>query len=94
VRRSDYLDIGGYDERYKGSSVAHTDFACRWLNEFGRPHRASCDVFHRWRRMDFWPCEALEDIQARKFFAEREKAGFPPLDRDSYWGKFSSQVSS
>jgi hypothetical protein len=86
VQRSDYLDIGGYDERYKGSDLAHLDFACRWLNECGRPRRATCDLYHRWRRMEFCADDEVDEMQARKLFSEREDAGFPPIERSMYWG--------
>ena len=82
VPRSDYVDMGGYDERYTNSELAHIDFACRWLNEFGRPHRAKCDIFHRWRRLEFWTGETSDQVQARKHFAEQEQAGFPPLAKE------------
>ena len=67
---------------YADSELAHIDFACRWLNECGRPHRAQCDVFHRWRRLDFWSGGASNETEGRKHFAEREQAGFPPLDKE------------
>jgi len=92
VPRLDYIDIGGYDEGYGGSDLAHIDFACRWLNEFGRPYRANCDVYHRWRRFEFWVGEATDEIQMRKHFAEREQAGFPPLAKGARGGQSSAQL--
>jgi hypothetical protein len=68
VRRSDYLDAGGWDERYKRSDLAQIDFACRWLNKFGPPRRAVCDVYHRWRRLEFWAGGALDGTQARSTY--------------------------
>jgi hypothetical protein len=93
VLRSDYIDAGGFDEGYRRSDLAHIDFACRWLNESGRPYRGNCDVFHRWRRREFWTGESLYDIQARKHFAEQEQAGFPPLAKELRGGRSSPQMS-
>ena len=94
VQRSDFLDVGGFDERYKASSLGHIDFACRWLNEFERPRRAACDVYHRWRRLEFCQGDAFDETEAPRHFAQREQAGFPPLVKDWRWGRFLSRVSS
>ncbi|MGD0390948.1 MAG: hypothetical protein ABSC42_18540 [Tepidisphaeraceae bacterium] len=65
VGRSDYLDAGGCDERYQESGLAQIDFAWRWLNKFGPPGRAACDVYHRWRRLEFWTGDGLDETRAR-----------------------------
>ena len=77
VRKADYLHIGGYDELYGGSYLAHLDFACRWLNAFGQPHRATCSVYHRWRRVEFGRDDPSHAALAREYFAVREATGFP-----------------
>lgn len=81
IKRSDYLDLGGYDQYYRNTELAYLDFACRWLKAFGLPRRAPCDVYHRWRPLNCGEEHTLWAAASHHYFRKREMAGFPPLER-------------
>jgi hypothetical protein len=81
VKRSAFLDMGGYDENYHDAHLAHLDFSCRWLNSYAPLRCATCQLYHRWSPLGVCGCSALRAAVAQIYFADRHDAGFPPLEK-------------
>lgn len=81
IKRSAFLDMGGYDENYHDPHLAHLDFSCRWLNAYSLLRPATCELYHRWIPIGSYGCGALRATAAQKYFADRHDAGFPPLGK-------------
>jgi len=88
VRKSYYLDLGGFDEGFHDSALATVDFGRRWFNAFGPPDCVDCDLFHRWSRTNSFSQIEPTEVAERCLLVEKERGGFPPLEITKTWGVF------
>jgi hypothetical protein len=88
VRKSCFVDLGGYDERFYGGTLTDIEFGRRWWNTFGDPDHADCDLYHRWHRHGLHSDVCGNDVQEWHLFTELERNGFPHPEITKNWGMF------
>jgi hypothetical protein len=86
VRTSRFVELGGYDERFSGGTLADIEFGRRWENAFGVPDCIECDLYHRWHRLGFYNDICANDALETRLFTELERNKFPhPEITENWW---------
>lgn len=87
IRRSDYLNLGGYDEGFEGFGFEDQEFAHRCYKHLGPPElHPTCKFYHLWHETSGgWYDQHLTETNQHRLRCQKEQ-GYPKLPITEGWG--------